>query len=93
VLNLSLPPHGTYVLNKQPPNQQIWMSSPISGPCRFGFVASGEEQSDSLGEESEGTWSHFRKEGVNLGTVLEGEIRALCEQSAVGEGWAGINLP
>jgi frataxin len=26
---------GTYVLNKQPPNQQIWLSSPISGPKRF----------------------------------------------------------
>jgi frataxin len=37
VLNLSLPPHGHYVVNKQPPNQQIWISSPISGPSRFGY--------------------------------------------------------
>ena len=35
VLNLTLPPYGTYVLNKQPPNLQIWMSSPVSGPTRF----------------------------------------------------------
>jgi hypothetical protein len=22
--------HGTYVINKQPPNKQIWLSSPVS---------------------------------------------------------------
>ena len=26
-----------YVLNKQPPNKQIWWSSPISGPLRFDY--------------------------------------------------------
>ncbi|KAL9132505.1 MAG: hypothetical protein Q9175_006324, partial [Cornicularia normoerica] len=26
VLTLLFPPHGTYVLNKQPPNKQIWLS-------------------------------------------------------------------
>lgn len=25
---------GTYVINKQTPNRQIWLSSPISGPKR-----------------------------------------------------------
>ena len=36
VLTLSLPkPHGTYVINKQSPNEQIWLSSPISGPKRY----------------------------------------------------------
>ena len=69
------------------------MSSPVSGPCRFGFVASGEDQPESLGDEPEGSWSHFRKEGVTLGTLLEGEIRQLCEQSAVGEGWEGLRIP
>ena len=29
---------GTYVLNKQTPNLQIWLSSPISGPKRFDYV-------------------------------------------------------
>ena len=28
---------GTYVINKQPPNQQIWLSSPLSGPKRFDY--------------------------------------------------------
>ena len=29
---------GTYVINKQTPNLQIWLSSPLSGPKRFDFV-------------------------------------------------------
>mmetsp|Transcript_16732 Transcript_16732/g.19359 ORF Transcript_16732/g.19359 Transcript_16732/m.19359 type:complete len:256 (+) Transcript_16732:136-903(+) len=35
VLTISLPSHGTWVLNKQTPNEQIWWSSPISGPRRY----------------------------------------------------------
>jgi len=37
VLTLDLGQHGTYVINKQPPNKQIWLSSPVSGPKRFNF--------------------------------------------------------
>ncbi|KAG2023783.1 hypothetical protein CC2G_001398 [Coprinopsis cinerea AmutBmut pab1-1] len=29
VLTLNLGEHGTYVINKQPPNKQIWLSSPV----------------------------------------------------------------
>ncbi|VDL19681.1 unnamed protein product [Hymenolepis diminuta] len=29
--------YGTYVLNKQTPNKQIWLSSPKSGPKRFDY--------------------------------------------------------
>lgn len=29
VLTLKLGSHGTYVINKQPPNKQIWLSSPL----------------------------------------------------------------
>lgn len=28
VLTLALGTHGTYVINKQPPNHEIWLSSP-----------------------------------------------------------------
>ncbi|MEW5317859.1 MAG: hypothetical protein WDW38_009123 [Sanguina aurantia] len=35
VLTIRLGTHGTYVINKQTPNRQIWMSSPVSGPFRF----------------------------------------------------------
>ncbi|XP_026806046.1 LOW QUALITY PROTEIN: frataxin, mitochondrial [Rhopalosiphum maidis] len=30
-------PYGTYVINRQTPNKQIWLSSPISGPKRYDF--------------------------------------------------------
>jgi frataxin len=39
VLTLQLGTRGTYVLNKQAPNQQIWWSSPMSGPKRFEFCS------------------------------------------------------
>ena len=32
---------GTYVINKQTPNRQIWMSSPISGPVRYDWAPGG----------------------------------------------------
>ena len=35
VLTLRLGEKGTYVLNKQAPNRQIWWSSPVSGPRRY----------------------------------------------------------
>ncbi|KAJ3397836.1 hypothetical protein HDU92_002508 [Lobulomyces angularis] len=37
VLTVKFGVKGTYVLNKQPPNKQIWLSSPVSGPRRFNF--------------------------------------------------------
>ena len=39
VLTLVVEGVGTYVLNKQPPNKQIWLSSPVSGPKRYDWVA------------------------------------------------------
>ncbi|ODV95235.1 hypothetical protein PACTADRAFT_57837, partial [Pachysolen tannophilus NRRL Y-2460] len=38
ILTIVLPPAGTYVINKQPPNKQIWLSSPISGPKRYDYI-------------------------------------------------------
>lgn len=35
MLNVNLGKHGFWVINKQAPNQQIWWSSPISGPRRY----------------------------------------------------------
>lgn len=57
---------GTYVINRQPPNKQMWLSSPISGPNRYDLVGGqwvslrdngkltellSRELSDILGEE------------------------------------------
>lgn len=39
MLTLRLGASGTYVVNKQPPNRQIWLSSPLSGPKRYDFDA------------------------------------------------------
>lgn len=39
VLTVSLGKAGTYVLNKQTPNRQIWWSSPLSGPRRYQWDA------------------------------------------------------
>uniref|UniRef100_A0A0K8TJI2 ferroxidase n=1 Tax=Lygus hesperus TaxID=30085 RepID=A0A0K8TJI2_LYGHE len=38
VLTVNLGQHGTYVINRQSPNKQIWLSSPLSGPKRYDFV-------------------------------------------------------
>jgi frataxin len=37
VLTVRLGRLGTYVINKQTPNRQIWMSSPVSGPVRYDY--------------------------------------------------------
>lgn len=31
-------PKGTFVINRQPPNKQIWLSSPITGPNRYDLI-------------------------------------------------------
>ncbi|KAJ8911963.1 hypothetical protein NQ315_012774 [Exocentrus adspersus] len=33
---------GTYVINRQSPNKQIWLSSPTSGPKRYDYVLNGQ---------------------------------------------------
>ncbi|KAK9367085.1 hypothetical protein V1509DRAFT_627582 [Lipomyces kononenkoae] len=58
VLTLILP-LGTYVINKQPPNKQIWLSSPISGPKRYDLIDS--------------QWTDHR-DGTTLGNLLRHEI-------------------
>ena len=69
VLTLQFPPAGTYVLNKQPPNKQIWLSSPISGPKRYDYVIKGEGQHEKQGS-GQGEWVYLRD-----GTTLTGLLR------------------
>jgi len=61
-------PRGTYVINKQPPNQQIWISSPLSGPARFGY-------------SPDGVWVHHRRNGVTLGGVLDQELKEVSGET------------
>ncbi|CAG5122035.1 unnamed protein product, partial [Candidula unifasciata] len=50
---------GTYVINKQMPNKQIWLSSPLSGPKRYDYF--------------DGQWVYLR-DGRGLHRQLEDEM-------------------
>lgn len=72
VLNCQLGNGETYVLNKQPPNKQIWLSSPISGPKRYDWVVSGEGMQDKEGS-GQGNWIYLR-DGSSLTDLLQEEL-------------------
>ena len=67
VLTMVMPPHGTWVLNKQTPNRQIWWSSPISGPRRY--------------EYENGEWVFTRDEShsMTLNETLKEEVREIYQ--------------
>ncbi|XP_072007417.1 frataxin, mitochondrial [Engystomops pustulosus] len=50
---------GTYVINKQTPNKQIWLSSPTSGPKRYDWTGK--------------SWV-YSHDGVSLHKLLEKEL-------------------
>ena len=72
VLSIETLDAGTYVINKQPPNKQIWLSSPISGPKRFDWVVVGEGMQDKEGT-GEGKWLYLR-DGTSLEELLKSEL-------------------
>lgn len=63
---------GTYILNKQPPNKQIWLSSPTSGPKRFDWVlwSEGQDQKEGSGV---GDWVYLR-DGTSLTALIKSEM-------------------
>ncbi|KAI8960025.1 Frataxin [Daldinia sp. FL1419] len=63
VMTVKIPNVGTYVINKQPPNKQIWLSSPVSGPKRYDYVQSDE------GQNAKGDWV-YRRDGSTLSDLL-----------------------
>lgn len=67
-MNINLAGIGTYVINKQPPNKQIWLSSPVSGPKRFDYVivSDGQEQKEGT---ATGGWVYLR-DGATLNELL-----------------------
>ncbi|KAL7565291.1 hypothetical protein ACA910_014582 [Epithemia clementina (nom. ined.)] len=67
VLTIQIPPHGTWVINKQTPNQQLWWSSPLSGPKRFEY------------EESKQAWLPT-KDGDDLVHLLSQEFSHIVGQ-------------
>lgn len=59
-------------MNKQPPNKQIWLSSPLSGPKRYDWVVLGESQGEKEGTGA-GNWIYMR-DGSTLDEVLLDEL-------------------
>lgn len=78
VLNITLgAEHGTWVINKQTPNRQLWWSSPLSGPRRYELQRGDEGIADLLDEEGQelvARWRHTKhsKEGGGDGGGSEG---------------------
>ena len=62
VLTLKFDSQTIYVLNKQPPNEQIWLSSPFSGPRRFEWNSERE------------TWRDVRNSEIELNEFLKKEF-------------------
>ncbi|GFP52616.1 frataxin homolog, mitochondrial [Trichoderma asperellum] len=72
VMTVTVANKGTYVINKQPPNKQIWLSSPLSGPKRYDFCVASEGQGDKEGTAL-GTWIYSR-DGSSLDELIHKEI-------------------
>ncbi|KAH8351277.1 hypothetical protein KR084_007438 [Drosophila pseudotakahashii] len=64
--------HGTYVINRQTPNKQIWLSSPTTGPKRFDFV----------GTVAAGRWI-YKHSGQSLHELLQEEIPGILKAQSV----------
>ena len=83
VLTLRLADKGTYVINKQPPNKQIWLSSPyrcvvhyllafpgswyLSGPKRYDYCEAADD------------WLYSR-DGRTMGELLNEELSQVFER-------------
>ncbi|XP_050296239.1 frataxin homolog, mitochondrial [Anthonomus grandis grandis] len=81
VLTVDLGKHGTYVINRQSPNRQIWLSSPTSGPKRFDFST------------KENCWI-YKHDGQHLHEILKKELENIlgkgvtilnCSYSSLGK--------
>ena len=65
MLNVVVGESGTFVLNKQAPNLQLWLSSPVSGPLRYNFVPEAA------------AW-HNTRDDHELFALLASDFEALC---------------
>lgn len=64
---------GTYVINRQTPNRQIWLSSPTSGPKRYDFIP------HNLESKSAGYW-FYKHDNSTLHELLENEIKIIAKK-------------
>jgi frataxin len=70
VLTVVLPGGRSYVLNKQGPNEQLWWSSPLSGPRRYAW------------DQGRATWRCVRRD-TELRADLTSELRQLLPDAPV----------
>ena len=56
---------GTFVLNKQTPNRQVWLSSPVTGPQRYNFCL------------RSAMWRNARDDDVELTALLADDLEQL----------------
>ncbi|KAK2597962.1 hypothetical protein QQS21_005878 [Conoideocrella luteorostrata] len=78
VMTINVADKGTYVINKQPPNKQIWLSSPISGPKRYDWCLIGEGQGEKEGTGT-GNWI-YNRDGVSLTDLILEELDVVIEE-------------
>ncbi|CAH8585849.1 unnamed protein product [Schistosoma rodhaini] len=65
VLKITFGPQvGTYIINRQAPNKQLWLSSPQSGPKRYDYIPSMR------------LWI-YKHDGKSLHSLLSEEISAI----------------
>ncbi|CAG5041441.1 unnamed protein product [Parnassius apollo] len=67
VLTVILGTYGTYVINRQSPNKQIWLSSPVSGPKRYDLIL------------KDGGYWVYKHDGMTLHKLLQEEISKVVE--------------
>lgn len=61
---------GTYVINRQSPNKQIWLSSPTTGPKRYDFVGPATAET--------GGWI-YKHDGESLHSLLQKEVGSILK--------------
>lgn len=64
---------GTFILNKQAPKRQLWLSSPVSGPSHF----------DMITEEGGRIWWKCDKTGRDLSKLLEKELSDILKGAKI----------
>jgi len=70
VLTVQVEGRGTFVLNKQTPNRQLWLSSPLSGPWRYDC----HPEASLIGQSA---WV-YRRDGHVLSGRLAREVPEVC---------------
>lgn len=66
MLSIELPSGKQFVINRQIPTRQIWLSSPLSGGLRFDY------------DEDEKAW--VLSDGRRLDTLLKADLETLLEE-------------